>query len=393
LTYDVIIAGAGPAGTATAWRAATQGARVLVCDRATFPREKACGDGITPRGAKLLDQMGLAKGMKRFQRTSRVRIVRGKDSIERPWPIRDGFPRFGYVADRVAFDHLLLTHAANAGATIRDGCEVIEPIISHGAVRGMRVRSGSREEMVPAPISIAADGSASRLCRLSGLMPLSGRPIALAMRAHVDSPVVLGDALQVYVPLLSHGVPLPGYGWVFPMADGRLNIGVGYMAANGVPPRTNLRELMDDFVCSLPREWGQMLMQDLRRAGALGSSRIPMGFYIWPPVRPGLMAVGDAAGVAKPFTGVGISKAIESGFMAADSALEALGTQGPSDLSSYERRLQNAWGSYYRIGRAFIRSVQSPSVVSKFLAACFAFPQAIDQFGQLFAHMTPRPPP
>lgn len=362
-TYDMLVSGGGPAGASAAWRAATAGAKVLVCDRAAFPRDKPCGDGLTPRAVRLLTGMGLGAELERFHRVNRVKVVADTGTLERQWPQRPGLPSYGYVVPRTELDTLLIEAAARAGAEVRQEAEVLAPLVHDGKVGGLRIRTrGGAQEEVHAPITIAADGTTSRTAKALGMGPRKNDTFAVAVRAQVDSLRPDDPTLECFANLHHEGDLLPGYGWVFPMGNGRLNIGLGYMSSYPRWKEINVNALMAEFVRRLPAGWQVPTLHEMQEQGVLNGWRLPLGLPVWPPWRPGLMAAGDAVGAAKPFTGVGISKAIQSGMMAAEVGVNALAWGDPSDLSGYEAALSAQWGSQYRLGRYFVRLLGDPRV-------------------------------
>jgi menaquinone-9 beta-reductase len=163
--YDLIIAGGGPAGAAAAWRAASAGARVLVCDKATFPRDKPCGDGLTPRAVRSIGELGLEAELKRFNRIDRLRVHGAARTLDFPWPASESFPSHGYVVARTDLDELLLRHAQAAGAEVWEGTAVRAPIVEDGMVRGVIVRENGADREVRASAVVAADGASSALAR------------------------------------------------------------------------------------------------------------------------------------------------------------------------------------------------------------------------------------
>ena len=358
-SYDVVVVGAGPAGSTAAWRAASAGAKVLLVDKAVFPRDKPCGDGLTPRATKLLADIGLEHQLERFHRVNRIRLFHGRRTREYPWPKREGFPTHGYVISRMRLDDMLVRHAAAAGALVSQGSHVIAPVIDDDVVTGVRVRSGGREEEIRSRIVIAADGASSVLGRAMGMVPNVGSPLGMAARALIASERPDDDALEVYTIRHHRGFAL-GYAWLFPLGNGLLNIG---MAVHGTDPRwreVGLTDLMQLFLNRLPAEWRVPSLAEIRREGTLKAWRVPMCLAVWPPWSAGILAAGDAAGVAKPTTGGGISKAIQSGLISAEVALEALDTAtGPRDLSTYEKRLEDTFGKVYETGRRYLRVMSS----------------------------------
>jgi flavin-dependent dehydrogenase len=204
---------------------------VLICDKATFPRDKPCGDGLTPRSVKWMTEMGLADELQaRFHRVDTLRVVTDRRTMERRWPERPGLPDHGFVAARTELDELLLQCAADAGADVRQGTEVVEPLVEEGVVRGVMTRSPDGLEPVRARVTVAADGMSSRLGRSVGMAPRKDRPFGLAVRAQVESSRPDDAALECHATLRHNGRLLPAYGWIFPMGGGRLNVGVGYAA-------------------------------------------------------------------------------------------------------------------------------------------------------------------
>lgn len=380
--YELIVVGGGPAGSSVAWEAASAGARVLVCDKATFPRDKPCGDGITPRALKLLTEMNLEAELKRFHLVDRLRVFGGGRVLEAHWPAREGFPLHGYVAPRTEFDELLLRNAENAGAEVWEGRSATGPIVEDGCVRGIYLEKDGSEMALRAPIVIAADGASSRLVRQSGMRLRTDRPVAVALRAQVEAGRPVDAVLEAYFNLRLNKKLIPGYGWVFPMGDGRINVGAG-LVRSGSWKRTNTAELMRALLSLLPSEWNLPSYEEMSGSDRLKGWSLPMGLSVWPPWRPGIMAVGDAAGVVKPFSGAGISKAIESGRVASRVALGALGNGGPTDLSEYADALESRWGAHYRIGRAFVRFSQSPLFMSTLVTTATRIPSVGTFLGRL----------
>src|SRR5438445_158033 len=203
MNYDLIVAGGGPAGASAAWRAATAGARVLLCDKAQFPRDKPCGDGLTPRAVASIAALGLENELKRFNRIEKLRVNGAGRELTFDWPRSDSFPDYGYVVARTDLDEMLLRHAQDAGAEVREETSVIAPIVEDGVVRGVRVRSNGTDEELRAHIVIAADGASSRVARALGMVMDARRPVGLAVRAHFDAkrPAADDEVIESYLEL------------------------------------------------------------------------------------------------------------------------------------------------------------------------------------------------
>src|SRR5215210_596684 len=138
--YDVLVVGAGPAGATAAYWLASRGRRVLVVEKKRFPREKTCGDGLTPRAVRQLHDMGLAERLEGFQRFDGLRSIAHGITLELAWPEHPEFPSFGYVVRRRELDEMVADQAVKAGATVRYGAEAVGPVLAAGLLAGAAVR-------------------------------------------------------------------------------------------------------------------------------------------------------------------------------------------------------------------------------------------------------------
>ncbi len=389
MSYDVIVVGGGPAGSSAAWRAASGGARVLLCDKAEFPRDKPCGDGLTPRAVASIASLGLENELKRYNRVDKLRVNGANRTLTFDWPASDDFPDHGYVIARTDLDELLLRNAQAAGAEVREGVSVLEPIVESGVVCGVVTRHNGTTEEIRAGMVIAADGASSRVARAVGMQMTSNRPMGLAVRAHFEAkrPASEDGVIESFLELRDGDALLPGYGWIFPMGEGRINVGVGILSTYKGWRDVNTAHLMEVFMRSLPKDWELPDISDLRSSGQLKGWRLPMGLGVWPPWRPGVLAVGDAAGVVNPFNGEGISEAVESGVVGAEVALKALDGGGPAELSEYGRRLDELWGPYYRLGRTFVRLIGRPRIMRSLTAVGMRIPPVMEFAFKLLANL------
>lgn len=359
--FDLAIVGGGPAGSAAAWQAAQTGASVVVLDKAVFPRDKPCGDGLTARAVSYLQKMGLTRELEQFHRVNGV-LVHSPSDWELSFPRRPGMPDYGLVARRPVLDTLLLHHAGAAGAEIREGAEVIGPVQDAGGrVVGVELKGG---EKVSADAVIAADGAYSPIKRALNLDSEYNGYSAIAIRAEMAANRPDSDLLEIYLQLLFRGDQLPGYGWIFPMGGGRVNIGLGYINSYRNWQQINATSFLGEFLESLPAEWELPSINELKKSKEVRAWRLPMGFTAWPPWRPGVLFAGDALGAGKPVSGAGISKALESGMAAGECAIAALTNGGPDDFTNYEQRMRAAWGREYRRGRMFHKLVGYPKVAA-----------------------------
>jgi geranylgeranyl reductase family protein len=359
--YDLVIAGGGPSGSAAAWQAARTGAKVVVLDKAEFPRSKPCGDGLTARAVSYLQKMGLADEVASYHRVNRVTVF-SPSKWELSFPKRPGMPDHGHTVSREHLDTVLLKHAESAGAEVRQGAEVSGPEFdASGRVVGVVLKGG---EKVYADAVIAADGAYSPIKRALKLDSVYKGYQAIAIRSEMHANRPDSDSLDIYLKLAFQGDQLPGYGWVFPMGNGVFNIGLGYVNSYKNWQSINATQFLGEFLRTLPRDWELPAIEELKKNKSVRAWRLPMGFTAWPPWQPGVLFTGDSLGAGKPASGAGISKALESGLAAGECAIAALQNGGPDDFTNYAQRMEAAWGKEYRRGRYMHKLIGQPKIAN-----------------------------
>lgn len=353
--YDAVVVGAGPGGATAAYFLARAGYRTLVVDKARFPREKVCGDGLTPRAVRVLAEMGIETNGPQWARAEGLRIVGAGVVLDLPWPELSSFPGYGLVRTRLDFDSLVLDRAREAGASVWEETEVTRAVVENGVVGGVVVsRAHGAVKTVAAPVTIASDGAASRLGLSLGGRRLDRRPMGVAVRAYYRSPRHKETYLESYLELWHGDELLPGYGWIFPLPDGTVNVGLGLLNTSPHFQNVDYKKLLREWLAGFPPEW-ELVPEN--RIGKVRGGPLPMGFNRMPLARPGLMLVGDAAGVVNPFNGEGIAYAMETGAMAAEVAGLAIDAGDPWKLRLYPDRLREAYEGYFILGRAFVRAI------------------------------------
>jgi len=361
-TVDVLVVGTGPAGSAAAAELARHGVDVLAVDKAAFPREKVCGDGLTPRGARQLLELGVDVTEPGFVRVDGLRSFGPGVEVELAWPELDSFPSFGLVRTRHDLDELLVLNAEKAGAIVWRETEAERPIVDgRGWVGGAVVRRAEGEPReIRARYVIASDGASSRFAQQAGVRRDPSRPIGIAARRYFRSP--LGDRPQFlsWLDLEHGGGHLPGYGWIFPVGDGVVNVGAGLLNTAHDFRHLSARKVYEVFVRRLPEEMG---ITEENAEGRLLSGPLPMGMNRAPLAVPGLLVAGDAGGIINPFNGEGIAYAMESGRLAAELIHEALVLDRPGLAQLYPTMLRRRYGRYFAVGRGFVRAIGSPTVM------------------------------
>lgn len=370
---DVIVVGAGPAGSTTAYYLAQAGLDVLLLEKTSFPRDKVCGDGLTPRGVKTLVSMGVPiDSDPAWIRNRGLRINGGGMQLHLPWPDLADYPDYGLVRTRRDFDEILVRHAQRAGARLLERTSVTAPVVDErtGRVVGVRARvkdanrRAGDEVAFRAPLVVAADGNSTRLSVAMGLRRREDRPMGVALRRYYRSPRHDDDWMESWLEMWDGDHLLPGYGWIFGIGDGTSNVGLGLIDTSKSFRNVDYRKLLSRWLASMPEEWG--FVEENATAPARGAA-LPMGFNRTPHYANGLLLVGDAGGMVNPFNGEGIPYAMESAAVAADVVAQALSRPTAAarerTLASYPRILRETYGGYYTLGRLFVRLIGHPEVM------------------------------
>ncbi len=377
-TADVIVVGAGPGGSTAAYHLAAAGLDVLLLEKTVFPREKVCGDGLTPRAVRALTAMGIdTRDEQEWPRNRGLRIVGGGHRLELPWPELATFPGYGLVRTRHDFDEIVARHAVKAGARLRESTAIVSPLLDATGERvvGVLSKAGERFE---APVVIAADGVSARLALARGIRKRDDRPMGVAVRGYVRSEARSNDTwLESHLELWE-GEPgasrlLPGYGWIFGVGDGTANVGLGILNTSEAWGQVDYRDLLRRWLAHVPD------LADAELIGPVRGGALPMGFNRQPHYTPGLLLIGDAAGAVNPFNGEGIAYAMETAELAAGVVIQALarpaGTDRERALSAYPAAMKARYGGYYSLGRYFVRLIGHPKVMR--LATRYGLPRPL----------------
>ena len=345
-TRDLLIIGGGPAGAATAIRAARGGCRVTVFEKGPKGRDKVCGDGLTPRAVTALNELGI--DLDDAHRIDGLRMIAGKTQRELAWPANGRFAPHGAVWPRRRLDERLIETAEAAGAEVLFDCEAL-PKLDGDRVVGVEAGGRSWE----APLVVVAAGAPGAVARMLGAVRDPREPFGLAIRTYAASPRHADRHLEACLTLRDEfGTPIPGYGWMFPAGDGTVNIGVGALSTMKGFKKLNLNSLQASYRTLVEDAW--QLGPDLERPRAW---RLPMS-----SVRrhgPGWLAIGDAAGLVNPMNGEGIDYGLESGTLAADLFIDNPET-APTE---YDRIIGERFDSFLRTGRRFSFLIGHPWIL------------------------------
>jgi geranylgeranyl reductase family protein len=307
--HDVAIIGAGPGGSATAHYLAQRGLRVLLLDKAKFPRDKTCGDGLTPRAVAVLQDMGLVDDLKRVGHViKRFEVFApNRNSTRDVIAVQDGLPDFSLVVPRLLLDDRIRQRAVDSGAAFWPDAHVLDVKQGNGTQHvEIKVERDGKAEAHQARMAVIATGANTRLLMHTGILKRQPN-VLVASRAYFEGVRGLSDIWT----LRFDDVPMPGYGWVFPTGAETANIGVGYFKEGR---NASAAEPFKRFIASPPLR--EMLTQ-ARQAGPVRGYPLRDDFLASPAYAERVLIVGEAAGLVNPLTGEGIDYALESGRMAA----------------------------------------------------------------------------
>ncbi len=360
--------GGGPAGASAAYWLARYGHEVTIVERKSFPREKTCGDGLTPRAVHQLDEMGLGDELKQFHRYNGLRATGMGRQLELQWPSHPIYPQYGYVARRRELDTMVARNAVAAGATLLEGHEALQPIVDRGFVRGAVVQPTIGEPVeIRARYVVVADGANSRFGRSLGTFRTREWPYGTAIRTYWETPRHAEPWIESALDVKDrNGNPMPGYGWIFPVGDGTVNIGVGLLSTFREFKSVNTTHLLDSYAHQVADRWE--INADKPECKAT-SGRIPMGGSVGPKAGPSYLVIGDAAGSVNPFNGEGIDYAYETARMAAAVLHEALDGGDPTALQRYPSLLEEEYGEYFKVARLFARVIGRPALMRELTRA------------------------
>ena len=366
---DAVVVGAGPAGSSTAHYLAVAGLRVLLLEKSAFPRDKVCGDGLTPRAVAELVRMGVDTSG--WARNTGLRAVGGGRTIELPWPETASLPNFGLACPRAELDAALAAKAQESGAVLRENVTVVGPILHErsGRVIGVKAKSAEREPLAfKAPVVVDAGGVSARLATAVGREKAMNRPMGVAYRTYFRSGRSADSVMESHLELWK-GKPgksdlMPGYGWIFPLAGGIVNVGLGSLSSTAKATGLDYRGMFKAWMANAPSGWG---FTEENQVGRLRGAALPMAFNRKPHYADGLLLVGDAGGMVSPFNGEGIAYALQAGRLAADAIAQAHSrptiTAKDRALATYPAAMREELGGYYSLGRAFARLIERPKIM------------------------------
>jgi geranylgeranyl reductase family protein len=370
--YDVIVIGAGPGGAATATFLARNGLHVLLLDKFEFPRDKTCGDALSPAALHVLADLGLADDLRQSgYRVDGVSITSPEGlTVQAPIPEHPVYPKHGYVVPRYLLDDLILNASVHSGAEFQGGIHVhsIEQTAEGPIVIG---EAGRTPRRLGARVVVLAVGANLRLLRSIGIV--SGNVgFAHAVRAYFEGIAGLSRQLEIRFD----GTKLPGYGWIFPVSADTANVGAGLLPRRG-RKAPGSATMLSQFLSN-----GHLhkRFQSARQVGPVKGFPIRTDFQRSPVVGDRLLLVGEAAGLVNPFTGEGIDYALESARIASECLMACIerGDLSRLALGDYECALRHRFQRDFVLSHRMRRQYMNPILLDPLIRACARWPELTD---------------
>lgn len=359
-SVDVLVVGGGPTGAAAGAHAAAAGLTTLVADSRTFPRDKTCGDGLTPRAMAEIDRLGLTEKVTSSTVNRGLKLHGFGGSVTAPWPESREFPSIGTAVPRTSFDSLVLNHAARSGAIVADGYEVVEVVrpslrrVSHAVLRG----PDKSEHTVRLKYLLVADGVRSTVGKQLGRRWHRDQVFGVAARSYCSTDRH-EEWIHSHLELRDESDTVhPGYGWIFPLGDASgsgetVNLGCGALATSARPAQANVKKLLHHYAGTVKDEWG------LGEPENVTSALLPMGGAVSNVSGTNWALIGDSAALVNPLNGEGIDYGMESARLAVDLILA---TTGDPDglLHAWPATLRKHYGEGFSLARRLARLLTVP---------------------------------
>lgn len=323
---DVLIVGAGPAGSAAAVWAARAGRQVTLIDMAEFPRDKTCGDGLTPRAVLELQKLGIEDWLGEHPRTEGVHMHGWGTDRKIVWSRKGAFPTYGSAIARAEFDEKIRSLALEAGVAMVTGTKAVDAEVADGRVVSVTLQRGDETWQLAPQKVIVADGVRSGLGKVLGRQWHRDTVFGTAVRSYVRVEKEWDWLVTHFDMKNTEGETLPGYGWMFPLGNSGgngelehqgapiINMGVAAFSTAERPAKVQLRPLLDQYVAEMREQWG-LIGEPMQVKSAL----LPLGGAVSNIAGRNWMLIGDAAGCVNPITGEGIDYALETGRFAAEA--------------------------------------------------------------------------
>ncbi|HSH05030.1 MAG TPA: geranylgeranyl reductase family protein [Anaerolineae bacterium] len=336
-TYDIAVIGAGPAGASTSYFLAQAGLNTLLIDKASFPRDKTCGDAVGPRSLGVITEMNLLDDLAAVgHRATHMSLAspNGKTFTDPIPQLPHDVPNYSIVIPRYQLDNILQQRAIAGGAHFRQG-QVLSLDTNDD-----HVTLNLKKDVITARMAVIATGASFKLLQQTGILTHIPQ-VGVAARAYYDNVIGLQDKLEFFF----QGIPLPGYGWIFPTSPTSANIGAGVFPSRQKQPSP--RTVMENFL-QLPVL--QQMLANATPTTPIKGYPLRVDFATAPTYGRHILLVGEAAGLVNPISGEGIDYALESGQIAAHHLAQMFASDNfsPAQYRAYDRQLRDRFQKVFR---------------------------------------------
>lgn len=383
--YDAVIVGAGPGGATAAAVMARRGLRPLLLDKDAFPRDKVCGDALSGKTVDVMKRLGMIEALLATTQIDSWGVTfSGPYGDEAAIPFTKALDKPvapGFVCDRVTFDKLVFDQAVAAGAEVWTGATVTGLLREGERVVGVRVKRGGVEEEVRAPITVGADGAYSVVVRELGMDQLDEAHYVAGLRWYWEGVTGFHDLNHIEIHFVDEAIP--GYFWIFPMANGRANVGLGMLSSIVKKQDLKLKPILERLVAH-PRFRARFA--DARPLEKMRGWGLPLGSRPRPLAGAGWLLVGDAGSLIDPFTGEGIGNAMVSAEKAAawTEKAHAAGDYSAAFLDGYRRDVLGYLGNELRLSHAMQRLGRWKWLLNKVIEKAARSPEVADAISMMF---------
>ncbi|MBI4360401.1 geranylgeranyl reductase family protein [Candidatus Micrarchaeota archaeon] len=344
-SFDVIVVGGGPGGSACATFLGKAGKKVLLLEKARFPRDKTCGDAISGKSMRVLRELGLTMEIERNPHA----VIRGVifsspngKTVHIPFPQKPDQSAPGYCCRREVFDNIVFQNAKKF-ADVREKIMVTDVIRENGFVVGVNAKDldGKKDVEFRAKVVVGADGSQSVMANKLGLLDTPDEHHCTALRIYYQNVRDLTDSIELHFV----DSVMPGYFWIFPLENGLANVGIGMITKDMKEHKTNLKQVTFDAIANDPLF--KKRFQGAQAVGPVMGWTLPFGSHHRKCFGNGFVLVGDAASLIDPFTGEGIGNAMTSGWIASQVIADGLKQNDVSEsfLRQYDEKLWSEIGA------------------------------------------------
>ena len=353
LSVDVLVVGGGPSGSAAAVYVARRGLSTLLIDASSFPRDKTCGDGLTPRAVHQLEKLGVAEQVTSTYSNRGLKLHGFGGSVEAPWP-ESVFGTRGSAMTRASFDNLLFELArSHPEVTTWENATAETPVFNGARLDAVEINHNGQRRTVKANHVIVADGVRSTFGKKLGRIWHRGEVYGIAARSYCTSPDSTEPWIHSHLELRDEqGTVQPGYGWIFPLGDGTVNLGCGALSTDQRPAKVNTKKLLGFYASQQREEWQLGPEQDV------ASAMLPMGGAVSNVAGPNWMLIGDSAACVNPLNGEGIDYGLET----AELAVELIHAYPRRDITLvWPHVLKTHYGEAFVLARTAARLLTYPA--------------------------------